>query len=251
VTLSLNAPVMRRSMLVSVALPVPSALPPVAVQTALRNWFSRWGLPAELRVDNGYPWGSSGDLPPALALWLIGLGVSVSWNPPRRPTANAKIERTHGLADQWAEPERCATLTQLQAQLDWASQLQREHYPAVHGNTRWSACPDLAHSGRHYAPADEGALWQVGRVHTFLGAAEQHWTRRVSVTGQISLYNQNYMIGRCYARQSLSVRFDPQATAWQMRTEAGELISTHPARQLTPERICSLTMVGRPSHPGA
>jgi hypothetical protein len=228
-----------------------AALPPAAVQAALRNWFTRWGLPAELRVDNGYPWGSSGDLPPALALWVIGLGVSVSWNPPRRPTTNAKIERTHGLADQWAEPERCATLARLQAQLDWASQLQREHYPAVQGRTRCSAFPGLAHSGRPYTPTDEAALWQASRVYAFLGAAESHWNRRVSATGQLSLYNRNYTVGRSYARQTLTVRFDPQAIHWHMLNDAGELIRTHPARQLTPERICSLTMVGRPAPEGA
>ena len=223
----------------------------MAVQAALRNWFGCWGLPAELRVDNGYPWGSSGDLPPALALWVIGLGVTVTWNPPRRPTANAKIERTHSLADQWAEPERCTTLTQLQAQLDWASQLQREHYPAVHGHTRCSAFPGLAHSGRPYVAADEGALWAVDRVQDFLGAAGRHWTRRANPTGQISLYDWHYSVGRCYARQSVSVCFDPQAASWQITNDAGEIIATHPALQLTPERICHLTVAGRPTPLGA
>jgi len=202
-------------------------------------------------VDNGYPWGSSGDLPPALALWVIGLGVAVTWNPPRRPTANAKIERTHSLADQWAEPERCTTLGQLQAQLDWASQLQRERYPAVHGRTRWSVFPGLAHSGRPYAPADELALWDVSRVYAFLGMTEQQWPRRVDARGQISLYNRAYTVGRRYARLSVSVRFDPPSAAWQISHEAGAIIARLPALQLTAERICNLTVVGRPTPPGA
>jgi hypothetical protein len=155
------------------------------------------------------------------------------------------------LADQWAEPERCATPAQLQAQVDWASQLQRERYPAVHGRTRCSAFPGLAHSGRSYTPADEASLWEVSRVYAFLGAAEQHWTRRANVTGQISLYNRAYTVGGRFARQSVSVRFDPQAAAWQMTNDAGEIIASHPALQLTPERICSLTVLGRPTQPGA
>jgi hypothetical protein len=36
----------------------------------LRDAFARWGLPAQLRVDNGTPWGATGGLPPALVLWL-------------------------------------------------------------------------------------------------------------------------------------------------------------------------------------
>src|SRR5271157_1101411 len=31
-------------------------------------------MPARIRVDNGTPWGSAGDLPTDLALWLFGLG---------------------------------------------------------------------------------------------------------------------------------------------------------------------------------
>ena len=40
---------------------------PTAVQQQLRTAFTRWGLPCQLRVDNGKPWGSWSDLPPALA----------------------------------------------------------------------------------------------------------------------------------------------------------------------------------------
>ena len=49
-----------------------SSVPVAEVRTALRQAFRRWGRPLRLRVDNGVPWGSSGDLPPDLALWLLG-----------------------------------------------------------------------------------------------------------------------------------------------------------------------------------
>ena len=32
----------------------------------LRHAFERWGLPGRIRVDNGYPWVSTGDLPTEL-----------------------------------------------------------------------------------------------------------------------------------------------------------------------------------------
>ena len=57
-------------------------VPPTAVQQQLRVAFTRWGLPSCLRVDNGKPWGSWSDLPPALALWVIGLGIDMLWNDP-------------------------------------------------------------------------------------------------------------------------------------------------------------------------
>jgi transposase InsO family protein len=68
------------------------------VQTVLRNTFKRWGRPLRFRVDNGVPWGSSGDLPPDLVLWLLGLGVETVTNPPRRPQDNGVVERSQGPA---------------------------------------------------------------------------------------------------------------------------------------------------------
>jgi hypothetical protein len=60
-------------------------VPSGKVQDELRQCFRQWGRPVSLRVDNGYPWGSCGDLPTPLALWLVGLDIGVIWNPPRRP----------------------------------------------------------------------------------------------------------------------------------------------------------------------
>src|SRR5688500_11212947 len=86
------------------------ALVPVAwVRDELRHAFADWGLPGLLRVDNGHPWGSKGDLPTDLALWLIGLGVDLWWNPPRRPQDNGVVERSQGTGKRWGEPHTCAS----------------------------------------------------------------------------------------------------------------------------------------------
>src|SRR4051812_5916895 len=101
----------------------------------VRDWllevFAAWGRPARLRVDNGWPWGSGGDLPTPLALWLLGTGVGMIWNPPSRPQHNAKVERYHGLLDTWGEPTRCADWAAWTDRVSWVVALQREHYPAV------------------------------------------------------------------------------------------------------------------------
>ena len=70
---------------------------PVAVQKVLQQSFEQWGLPKSIKVDNGKPFGDpQRSSVPVLALWLIGLGVEVIWNPPRSPRANAKVERMQG-----------------------------------------------------------------------------------------------------------------------------------------------------------
>src|SRR5438132_5785588 len=60
-------------------------VPAQAVQEQLRLAFGHWGLPGRFRVDNGWPWGSHGDFPTELSLWLIGLGLGIHWNNPRSP----------------------------------------------------------------------------------------------------------------------------------------------------------------------
>src|SRR5271170_7457125 len=99
---------------------------PAVVQETLRLVFTRWGLPKRFRVDNGTPWGSAGDWPTDLALWLIGLGVAMTWNPARTPE-------------------------ELQRRMDDMDRIQREVYPSVKGQSRWQAFPGLQKVDRRYS----------------------------------------------------------------------------------------------------
>jgi hypothetical protein len=117
-------------------------------------------------VDNGGPWGSAGDLPPDLALWLLGLGIAMHWNDARRPQQNGVVERAQGTGKRWAEPEQCATAAELQRRLQQMDVIQREAYPSIDGQSRVAAFPGLAHSGRRYSVAWERRHWDrrpVGR----------------------------------------------------------------------------------------
>ncbi|HLG22623.1 MAG TPA: IS481 family transposase [Candidatus Manganitrophaceae bacterium] len=66
------------------------------VQTALTHIFLRYGLPDRMTMDNGAPWGDSGDQPYTwLTLWLIRLGIRVSHSRPYHPQTQGKDERFH------------------------------------------------------------------------------------------------------------------------------------------------------------
>ena len=70
------------------------------VQPQLEAVFRRYGLPLRINADNGSPWGSprsgaQGGSLSALAVWLIRLGVRVSFSAPYHPQTNGKIERFH------------------------------------------------------------------------------------------------------------------------------------------------------------
>src|SRR5438445_407370 len=137
----------------------------------LRRVFARWGLPERMRVDNGHPWGSHSDLPPALALWLIGLGVAVIGNEPRRPQQNGVVERSNGVAQQWVEPWAITDAARLQPRLDWAVRIQREVYPAIAGCSRLEAYPALATTRRPYRAEEEPGMWRLEHIDCYLAGA--------------------------------------------------------------------------------
>ena len=57
------------------------------------------------------------DLPSELTLWLLGLDMGITFNPPRCPQDNGVIERSQGTGKRWAEPGACANAAELQRRL--------------------------------------------------------------------------------------------------------------------------------------
>jgi hypothetical protein len=217
-----------------------TTVPAQAVQAALRNSLAQWGCPQRIRVDNGAPWGSQGQLPPALALWLVGLGIEVVWNHPHRPQENGVVERGQGVANQWTEPHACLSAAHLAQHLAWAIRLQREHYPARQGQTRLQAYPALAVIARPYRPDHELEEWSLARVDQFL--AQKVWPRRVDKVGYISLYNWSYSVGRAWAGQTVTVRFNPTSRTWDVCDTQGTKIKSLPARGISREQITALNV---------
>jgi hypothetical protein len=217
-------------------------VPPDEIRAMFRRVFTRWGLPLAVRVDNGYPWGTPRDLPTELALWLIGLGVGVIWNPPAQPRENPKVERCQGVTAAWAEPHTCTDAAQLAAHLDWACRTQRQEYPSISGVSRIEAFPQLLIAQRPYDPSHEPALWQLDRVDQWL--SPRSWARRVSQTGVISMYGHRRSLGRRYRGQEVVVRFDPAPRYWVVSDSAGEVLARFLAWELSQERILGLA-VGR------
>jgi hypothetical protein len=220
----------------------------VDTQAQLRRAFARWGRPERFRVDNGVPWGSAGDLPTDLALWLIGLGIGVDWNPPRRPQDNGVVERSQGTAKRWAEPGACATAAELQRRLEEMDGIQRQEYPSVRGRSRLEAFPELAHSGRVYTPAWERAHWSLAAVAAHL--AGYAVPRRVDKSGTVSVYNRNHYVGKIHAGKTVHVMFDPEAIEWIFADEKGQQLRSRPATEISRKAILGLMVTNRRKRTG-
>lgn len=213
------------------------------MRTQLRLWFEQWGLPKAIRVDNGSPWATQRDIPSALALWLVGLGVKVLLNRPHVSTDNGIVERHHGVFACWVEAHKADGPLALQAQLDGAIHMQRDRYPAVDGQSRRHAYPALDHNPRSYTHRQEADLWQLGRVDAFI--SQTIWTRRVDKVGRISLFSTAYSVGRPYAGQDVMIHFDPQTREWVIEDAQGQLLKRHLSQEITSERIFDLNLAKR------
>lgn len=218
-------------------------VPPAEVREQLRRAFSRWGLPGNIRVDNGSPWGSKGDFPTELALWLIGLGIEMIWNTPSRPQENGVVERSQGTGNRWCEPWTCEAVAELQSRLERMDQLHREVYPYRERLSRLAYYPGLAHSGRLYSAESEADLWDWSHVTTHLSGYVG--VRRVNKNGWVSIYNHGYYVGTVFRGQDLHVTFDPETNEWVFSEASGRALRHKAAKEISPERVMALDVTNR------
>jgi hypothetical protein len=209
----------------------------------LRRAFARWGRPGTIRVDNGGPWGSAGDLPTDLALWLIGLGVGVHWNDPHRPAQNGVVERSQGTGYRWAEPGRCDTPAELHRRLRAMDEIQRAAYPSVDGRPRTTAYPGLRHSGRGYTRGWERRHWSHRRALEHL--AGYAVARRVDQNGDAWLYHRPHYVGSLHRGQQVHAMLDPVRVQWVFTDSQGRQLRVQPAEELSARRIRTLTVANR------
>jgi hypothetical protein len=220
-------------------------VPATGVQAALREAFARWGKPQMFRVDNGGPWGASGhDLPPELALWLIGLGIEVHWNDPHSPQQNGTVERSQGTGKRWAEPGQCRSPEELQQRLQEMDAIQRDVYPSIEGRSRAETFPGLKHSGRRYSATKEKRQWDHRRVLNHLSGYVV--PRQVDKNGDVWLYHRSRYVGSMHQGKTVYVMVDPQRVEWLFVDDQGRQLRSQPAQELDAERIRSLTVGKRP-----
>jgi len=210
----------------------------IQVQAELRNVFENWGLPDRMRVDNGTPWGSIGDFPTELSLWLIGLGVDVVWDPPAQPQKNGSVERSQGVGKNWAEPRTCSNMQELQRRVDKFDEIQRAVYPAFGKQTRLQTFPEVSQPRRRYKQSKERKLWNWKR--TLERLSEYSSPRKVDSSGEIYIYGRRRFVGKKYTGTTVMVALDPDSREWEISTVKGTVIRHQPAPELEVDRILSM-----------
>jgi hypothetical protein len=213
------------------------------VQTALRQVFTCWGLPEQLGLDNGLPWGGWNDLPTALALWLVGLGIRLNFLPPGQKQLNGVVERSQGTGQRWCEPATCGTAEELQQRLEQMDRIQREEYPSFAAGSRLAVFPQLQQVNRPYTLAWEEEHWDLRLAQQYLSGHTA--LRRANKQGQVSVYARRYSMGAKHRRQSVQVHYDPGSGEWVFAEEqSGQPLRRYQAVEITRERIRNLQISG-------
>jgi hypothetical protein len=197
-------------------------------------------------MDNGMPWGTQSPLPSALALWLVGIGVTPIYGRPARSTDNAIVERDHGVLAQWVELDGCLDFQECRQRLQWAVKTQRERYRSPYGYTRVQAYPDLYTNPRFYEACSDRHQWQLTAVTTYLSRFT--FRRKVELSGQVTLFANRYSVGKTYARQFVIITLDPHLLQWVFTDDYNRLVCRLPAKELSYEQISQLQLAKRRRH---
>lgn len=216
---------------------------PTAVQEHFRQVFTHWGLPERLRLDNGLPWANWNDLPMALALWLVGLGIGLIFKPPRQPQYNGVVEKSQDTGQRWCEPSTATTVVQLQARLDVMDQVQREEYPSLQGRSRLAVFPELQSPPRPYTRRWESRAWDLRRAQDYLAGFVA--VRQANKQGQISIYARRVSVGAQNRRKAVVVQYDADTQAWLLSDTDGRLLREVAAPEICRERILAVNIAAQ------
>lgn len=214
----------------------------------MRNCFSKWGLPKSIRVDNGKPLGDpQRKRIPALALWLIGLGIQVIFNRPRKPTDNAKVERMQRTTQNWANIDKALDGIMLQQQIDIAIDNQRAFFKVrrLGGRTRMEVFPQINSNSRKYTNQlkYEKQIFNLQRV--FQALAKWQFTRILSKSGQFSLYKQVYYLDYKRAKTYVIIKLNIKNIEWDISDTNGKLLKSIKIKNFDFESILNLTICQR------
>jgi transposase InsO family protein len=198
--------------------------PPLeAYQLMLRRAFLTTGLPRHISFDHGtvfFDNTSRSPFPTRLHLWLLALGVEVSFTRKRCPTDHAKIERTHQtmtlqalLGQTWSDP------IALWAGLDARRARLNHHIPSrvLGGRAPLAAYPSAAHSGRSYRPEWEADMLEMHRVYHYLSTCR--WFRRTYPSGVFAMGGYLYNISTKWGGRAIEVRFDAERAVFVAQPE--------------------------------
>jgi transposase InsO family protein len=158
-----------------------------AVKATLTEAFRTYGLPAQINVDNGSPWGYDLRYPVTrIGAWIIRLGITLSHSRPYHPQTNGKIERWHRSLNQEVIKRYMPHYSELQ---EWQSAFNI--WRTLYNCERPHEALELAVPASRYTPSDRMFPETLPKI----GYENGDILRKVDANGKISFKNTMYRIG--------------------------------------------------------
>lgn len=170
----------------------------LSVKKQLIYVFEKYGLPEQINVDNGNPWGNSKLLPyTALTVWLMQLGIRVTHSRPRHPQTNGKCERFHRtLKNDLISRYPMRSFSHAQKLFDdWRQRYNHERpHEAI----------DMDVPAKRYQASQKLMPSQLPMIEYESDAI----LRKVRGNGYISYENKGYLIGEAFKAQWVEIKQD-------------------------------------------
>ena len=167
------------------------------VRKHLTAAFERYGLPERMLMDNGAPWGSSGQaLHTRFTAWLIRVGTSVSHGRPYHPQTQGKDERFHRTL-------KLEVIDQRPVWHDGAEmQLAFDSYRPLYNFERPHEALNLEPPASRYAPSPR----PFPRVLPPIEYEADFEVRRVKENGSIKVKGRYFFVGKAFAGDPVGLR---------------------------------------------
>ncbi len=176
------------------------------VNEALVDMFHRCGMPRQMLMDNGAPWGNDRESPwTPLTVWLLKLGVRISHGRPYHPQTQGKDERFHRtLNAELLEGREFRDLGDCQSRFDpWRQ---------VYNFERPHEALGMSVPGDRYQPSSRAypekiSLWP---------AAPDDQVRSVQCGGRVAFHGQTWHMSKAFRGELVFLRPTAKDGCWEV-----------------------------------
>ena len=168
------------------------------VKQVLTDVFRKHGLPKQMTMDNGVPWGSSqGKRYSKLAAWLMRLGITVSYSRPMHPQTQGKLERMHRtLKEDCLKRFTFENGDELQRGFNW--------WRDIYNNVRPHGALNLDCPVDHYKVSDN----TFPEVLPEIKYESDLIVKKVKYKGHIKLEDESYLISAAFKGLDVGLKKD-------------------------------------------
>lgn len=186
-----------------------------AIKPLLISAFRCYGLPEQINVDNGNPWGSVFDHSPytTFSVWLIRNGIKITHSRPHHPQTNGKIERFHRtLNAEVLVSQYFRSIAHIQKIFDeWRGtyNLERPHEGI-----------NMQVPAKRYKPSYRSYSESLSKIYY----SDDYTVRKVDGRGRISFDGRQIFIGTPFANENIGIRnISPKIQVYYSHQKLGEI----------------------------